>query len=122
LLTALRFLLAVTSHAQQIYLTGTLFHATLGILIYKTTKNGPNNDILKTETFCLDFNLARFFDALVYSPETSVLSDQIANGKVLPIEFNFDHGLFFSILAFFTDFLYGILLRRLYSNYKELKN
>jgi ribose 5-phosphate isomerase RpiB len=47
-----------------------------------------------------------FIIALVYSPETSVLSEQIANnGKVMAItiEFAFDHGVLWIILAFFTD-------------------
>jgi hypothetical protein len=64
----------------------------------------------------------RFFDPLVYSPETSVLSDQIANnGKVMAIHnrsSNFDHGCILCIFGFYR-LLYGILLRS--GNYKELR-
>jgi hypothetical protein len=66
-----------------------------------------------------------FFIALVYSPETSILSDQIANnGKVMAITIGvliLTTVAFFGLFWLFYRLLYGILLRRLYNNYKELK-
>ena len=66
-----------------------------------------------------------FIIAFVYNPEMSVLKDKIAaNGKVMAMTIGF---LMLITLVFFGAFwlfyrlLYGILLRRLYANYKELK-
>ena len=63
--------------------------------------------------------------ALFYNPETSTLMNQITNnGKVMAITIGV---LLFTTVAFvvifwlFYKLLYGILLRRLYDNYKELK-
>jgi hypothetical protein len=93
-------------------------------------------DILKTRKtvqYYVWYNLAMavmsliigFVIALIYNPETSILSDQIANnGKIMAITIGV---LLLTTIAFFALFwlfyrlLYGILLRRLYSNYKELE-
>lgn len=93
-------------------------------------------DILKTRKtvqYYVWYNLAMavlsliigFVIALVYNPETSILSDQIANnGKVLAITIGvllLTTIVFFGLFWLFYRLLYGILLRRLYANYKELK-
>lgn len=93
-------------------------------------------DILKTRKtvqYYVWYNLAilvvsliiGFIIAFVYNPEMSILKDKIAsNGRVMAISIGF---LILTTLVFFGAFwlfyriLYGILLRRLYSNYKELK-
>jgi hypothetical protein len=66
-----------------------------------------------------------FVIALVYNPETSILSDQIANnGKVMAITIGvllLTTIVFFGLFWLFYRLLYGILLRRLFANYKELK-
>jgi hypothetical protein len=66
-----------------------------------------------------------FVIALIYNPETSVLSNQIANnGKVMAITIGvllLTTILFLGLFWLFYRLLYGILLRRLYANYKELK-
>jgi hypothetical protein len=66
-----------------------------------------------------------FIIALVYNPETSILSDQIANNeKVMAITIGvllLTTIVFFVLFWLFYKLLYGILLRRLYANYKELK-
>jgi hypothetical protein len=66
-----------------------------------------------------------FIIAFAYNPEVSTLRDQIAtNSKVMVFTIGI---LFLTIVAFFGAFwlfyrlLYGILLRKLYANYKELK-
>lgn len=93
-------------------------------------------DILKTRKtvqYYVWYNLAMavvsliigFVIALIYNPETSVLSDQIANnGKIMAITIGV---LLLTTIAFFALFwlfyrlLYGILLRRLHANYNELE-
>ena len=63
--------------------------------------------------------------ALLYNPETSALMSQITNsGKVMAITIGvlvFTTVAFFGVFWLFYRLLYGILLRRLYANYKELK-
>lgn len=66
-----------------------------------------------------------FIIAFTYNPETIVLRSKIAeNGSAMILTFGI---LFLIILLFFGAFwlfyrvLYGILLRRLHANYKELK-
>ncbi|WP_367754480.1 hypothetical protein [Flavobacterium sp. WC2430] len=63
--------------------------------------------------------------ALLYNPETSALMSQITNsGKVMAITIGvlvLTTVAFFSVFWLFYRLLYGILLRRLYANYKELK-
>ncbi|MDI6031653.1 hypothetical protein QLS91_01060 [Flavobacterium sp. LB2P84] len=94
------------------------------------------SDILKTRKtvqYYVWYNLGMlvvsliigFIIAFVYNPEMSVLKDKIAtNGKVMAITIGF---LALTTLVFFGAFwlfyrvVYGILLRRLYANYKELK-
>lgn len=93
-------------------------------------------DILKTRKTVqcyVGYNLAMivlglivgFVIAFAYNPETIALKSKIAeNWTVMAITFGV---LFLTILVFFGIFwlfyrlLYGILLRRLYTNYKELK-
>jgi hypothetical protein len=66
-----------------------------------------------------------FVIAIAYNPETSILNDQIAhNGKVMAITIGvlfLTTVVFFGLFWLFYRLLYGILLRRLYANYKELK-
>ncbi|WP_369752323.1 hypothetical protein [Flavobacterium sp. WC2409] len=63
--------------------------------------------------------------ALLYNPETSALMSQITNsGKVMAITIGvlvLTTVAFFGVFWLFYRLLYGILLRRLYANYKELK-
>nr|WP_315166839.1 hypothetical protein [uncultured Flavobacterium sp.] len=63
--------------------------------------------------------------AFAYNPEVSILRDKIANdGKVLGITIGIlllTIATFFSVFWLFYRLLYGILLGRLYANYKELK-
>ena len=63
--------------------------------------------------------------ALLYNPETSTLMSQITNsGKVMAITIGvlvLTTVAFFGVFWLFYRLLYGILLRRLYANYKELK-
>ncbi|MFV8340774.1 hypothetical protein [Flavobacterium sp. XS2P39] len=93
-------------------------------------------DILKTRKtvqYYVAYNLGMivlgliigFVIAFTYNPETIVLRSKIAeNGSIMAITFGI---LFVIIVLFFGAFwlfyrvLYGILLRRLYSNYNELK-
>jgi hypothetical protein len=94
------------------------------------------SDILKTRKmvqYYVWYNLGMavlslfigFIMALAYSPETSVLSEQIANnGKVMAITIGvllLTTIVFFGLFWLFYRLLYGILLRRLHANYKELK-
>lgn len=93
-------------------------------------------DILKTRKtiqFYVWYNLGMiilssiiaFYVSFAYSPEMSVLRDKIANdGKIMLITAGvliFTIAVFFGIFWLFYRLLYGILLRRLYANYKELK-
>jgi hypothetical protein len=93
-------------------------------------------DILKTRKtvqYYVWYNLAMavlsliigFVIALIYNPETSILSDQIANsGKVMAITIGvllLTTTVFFGLFWLFYRLLYGIMLRRLHANYKELK-
>mgnify|MGYP000440909114 CR=1 FL=1 len=63
--------------------------------------------------------------AFAYNPDVSILRDKIANdGKVLGITIGIlllTIATFFGVFWLFYRLLYGILLRRLYANYKELK-
>ena len=94
------------------------------------------SDILKTRKtvqYYVWYNLAMlvvsliigFIIAFVYNPEMSVLKDKIAtNGKVMAITIGFltlTTLLFLGAFWLFYRVVYGILLRRLYANYKELK-
>ena len=94
------------------------------------------HDILKTRKtvqYYVWYNLAMllfsliiaFVIAFTYNPEMVILKNQIAaNNKVMAITIGI---LFLTTLLLFGFFwlfyrvLYGILLRRLYANYKELK-
>ena len=66
-----------------------------------------------------------FFMAFTYNPEVVALMDKIDNNtKVMVITigiFVFIIAAFLGIFWLFYRLLYGILLRRLYANYKELK-
>ena len=63
--------------------------------------------------------------ALLYNPETSNLWNEITNnGKVMAITIGvlvLTTVAFIGVFWLFYRLLYGILLRRLYANYKELK-
>jgi hypothetical protein len=70
-------------------------------------------------------SIIAFYITFAYNPEMNVLKDKIAtNGKAMAITIGF---LILTTLVFFGAFwlfyrvVYGILLRRLYANYKELK-
>lgn len=93
-------------------------------------------DILKTRKtvqYYVWYNLAMlvfsliigFIIAFVYNPEMEVLKEKIAeNNKVMAITIGvlfLISLLLFGLLWLFYRLLYGILLRRLYVNYKELK-
>ena len=66
-----------------------------------------------------------FFIAFTYNPEVIVLRDKIAsNGKVMAITIGIlilTIAVFLSVFWLFYRLLYGILLRKLYANYSELK-
>ncbi len=66
-----------------------------------------------------------FTIAFTYNPQLSSLRDKIAgDGKILAITIGIlvlTTFVFFGIFWLFYRLLYGILLRRLYANYKELK-
>jgi hypothetical protein len=66
-----------------------------------------------------------FYMAFTYNPDMIVLMDKIGgNGKILAITigvFTLTIAVFLGIFWLFYRLLYGILLRRLYANYKELK-
>ena len=66
-----------------------------------------------------------FVIAFTYNPEVSTLREKIANdGKIMAITIGIlilTITIFFGIFWLFYRLLYGILLRRLYANYKELK-
>ncbi|TDE07709.1 hypothetical protein [Flavobacterium sandaracinum] len=93
-------------------------------------------DILKTRKtvqYYVWYNLAMlvfsliigFIIAFVYNPEMEMLKDKIAeNNKVMVITIGvlfLISLLLFGLFWLFYRILYGILLRRLYVNYKELK-
>jgi hypothetical protein len=93
-------------------------------------------DILKTRRtvqYYVYYNLTMivisfviaFAIAFTYNPETIALTEKIAhNGKALAItivSILIAFIVFFSFFWLFYRLLYGILLRRLYANYKELK-
>ena len=101
----------------------------------KTTKN-LMHDILKTRKtvqFYVWYNLAMILFSLIvgfiiafnYNPEMEILRNQIAaNNKVMAITIGILFVisiLFFGLFWLFYRIIYGILLRRLYANYKELK-
>jgi len=69
--------------------------------------------------------LIGFFMAFNYNPEIAVLMDKIGhNTKVMFITillFTLIIGAFLGIFWLFYRLLYGILLRKLYANYRELK-
>jgi len=94
------------------------------------------HDILKTRKtvqYYVWYNLGMivvycviaFTIAFVYNPEMILLKDKIAtNGKVLAITIVvlvLTILMFLGVFWLFYRILYGILMRRLYSNYKELK-
>ncbi len=94
------------------------------------------SDILKTRKtvqYYVWYNLGMllvsliigFIIAFFYNPELSDLKEKIAaNGKVMAITLGilfFTTVLLLGVFWLFYRLLYGILLRRLYSNYKELK-
>jgi uncharacterized membrane protein len=66
-----------------------------------------------------------FVIAFSYNPDVSILKDKIANdGKIMAITIGIlilTIAVFFGIFWLFYRLLYGILLKRLYANYKELK-
>jgi hypothetical protein len=66
-----------------------------------------------------------FFMAFTYNPEVAVLMDKVGNNtKVMVITigvFALIIAAFLGIFWLFYRLLYGILLRRLYANYSELK-
>lgn len=70
-------------------------------------------------------SIIAFYVSFTYSPEMTVLRDKIANdGKIMLITAGvlvLTIIVFFGIFWLFYRLLYGILLRRLYANYKELK-
>lgn len=93
-------------------------------------------DILKTRKtvqYYVWYNLAMlvfsliigFIIAFVYNPEMELLKDKIAeNNKVMVITVGvlfLISLLLFGLFWLFYRLVYGILLRRLYANYKELK-
>ena len=93
-------------------------------------------DILKTRKtvqYYVWYNLAMlvfsliigFVIAFAYNPEMDTLKNQInSNGKVMVITIAFlafTTVVLFGLFWLFYRVLYGILLRRLYANYKELK-
>jgi hypothetical protein len=94
------------------------------------------NTILKTRKtvqYYVWYNLAMivlssivaFYIALVYNPEVSVLRDKIAtNGKAMAITIGvvlLTIAVLFGAFWLFYRLVYGILLRKLHANYKELK-
>ena len=94
------------------------------------------SDILKTRKtvqYYVWYNLGMllvsliigFIIAFFYNPELSDLKEKIAaNGKVMAITLGilfFTTVLLLGVFWLFYRLLYGILLRRLYANYKELK-
>lgn len=66
-----------------------------------------------------------FVIAFTYNPDTTILREKIANdGKIMALTIGIlflTIALFFGIFWLFYRLLYGILLRRLFANYKELK-
>jgi signal transduction histidine kinase len=93
-------------------------------------------DILKTRKtvqYYVWYNLAMlifsliigFVIAFAYNPEMVALKNQInANNKVMAVTIaflSFTSIVFYGLFWLFYRVLYGILLRRLYANYKELK-
>jgi hypothetical protein len=94
------------------------------------------SDILKTRKtvqYYVWYNLGMlvitliigFIIAFAYNPEMSILKDKIAtNGKVMALTIGIlilTTLLLFGAFWLFYRVVYGILLRRLYANYKELK-
>ncbi|MES2577557.1 MAG: hypothetical protein V4589_08090, partial [Bacteroidota bacterium] len=70
-------------------------------------------------------SIIAFYITFAYNPEMNFLKDKITtNGKAMAITIGF---MILTTLVFFGAFwlfyrvVYGILLRRLYANYKELK-
>ncbi|MFV5689271.1 hypothetical protein ACM55M_11675 [Flavobacterium sp. ZT3R25] len=93
-------------------------------------------DILKTRKtvqYYVWYNLAMIVFSLIigfviafsYNPDVSILKDKIANdGKIMALTIGIlilTIAVFFGIFWLFYRLLYGILLRKLYANYKELK-
>ncbi|MFV7234175.1 MULTISPECIES: hypothetical protein [Flavobacterium] len=93
-------------------------------------------DILKTRKtvqYYVWYNLGMIVFSLIigfviafsYNPDVSILKDKIANdGKIMAITIGIlilTIAVFFGIFWLFYRLLYGILLKRLYANYKELK-
>ncbi len=93
-------------------------------------------DILKTRKtvqYYVWYNLGMIVFSLIigfviafsYNPDVAVLKEKIANdGKIMALTIGIlilTIALFFGIFWLFYRVLYGILLRRLYANYNELK-
>jgi hypothetical protein len=93
-------------------------------------------DILKTRKtvqFYVWYNLGMIVVSLIigfviafsYNPDVAILREKIANdGKIMAITIGIlilTIALFFGIFWLFYRLLYGILLRKLHANYKELK-
>ena len=70
-------------------------------------------------------SIIAFYVSFAYNPEMSVLRDKItSDGKIMAITIGvliLTIVVFFGVFWLFYRLLYGILLRRLYANYKELK-
>lgn len=66
-----------------------------------------------------------FFIAFAYNPEIAALIEKVNNDtKIIAIAigiFVLTLGIFLSVFWLFYRLIYGILLKRLYANYKELK-
>ncbi|HEX9150524.1 MAG TPA: hypothetical protein VF842_00480 [Flavobacterium sp.] len=93
-------------------------------------------DILKTRKtvqYYVWYNLGMIVFSLIigfaiafsYNPDVNILREKIANdGKIMAITIGIlilTIALFFGIFWLFYRLLYGILLRKLHANYKELK-
>ncbi|MBP6180498.1 hypothetical protein [Flavobacterium sp.] len=93
-------------------------------------------DILKTRKtvqYYVWYNLGMIVFSLIigfviafsYNPDVAILKEKIANdGKIMALTIGIlilTIALFFGIFWLFYRVLYGILLRRLYANYNELK-
>ncbi len=113
-----------------------LFYKNYKIISTTASTKQLMSDILKTRKtvqYYVWYNLGMlvvsliigFIIAFVYNPEMSALKDQIAtNGKVMAITIGvitLTTLVFFGAFWLFYRVVYGILLRRLYANYKELK-
>lgn len=113
-----------------------LFYKNYHLISTTTTTKNLMHDILKTRKtvqYYVWYNLAMLIFSLIvgfiiafnYNPEIETLRNQIANNnKVMAITIGIlflTTILIFGLFWLFYRVLYGILLRRLYANYKELK-